>query len=41
MRTLFSAENATGTVARWTLIRYDATRYLLIKGNMYSVEQVG
>ncbi len=39
-RTLFSAENAARTVARWTLIRYDATgRHLLIMGNMYPLSR--
>lgn len=40
-RTLVTAENTARTVARWTLIRYDATgRHLLIMGNMYPLSRL-
>ncbi|WP_433351737.1 WD40 repeat domain-containing protein [Microtetraspora malaysiensis] len=40
-RTLFTAENAARTVAKWTLIRYDATgRHLLIWGNVYPLSRL-
>ncbi|WP_157530411.1 hypothetical protein [Microtetraspora niveoalba] len=40
-RTLFTAENTARTVAKWTLIRYDATgRHLLIWGNVYPLSRL-